>query len=129
MIFAIALLRNPGDLCVDNHALVRYFRFTKPAYPIKDLPAVLGNDGCGLWSDKDIQETCYWIFSMPSFSGVLRDPAGQYRDGDRRALWNRKIPQGVGILHDIIMASVDVFAFLVAVSIIVFLCRRVVFFR
>ena len=128
LIFAIALLVTLGIFAYTITRLVRYFRFTKPAYPIKDFGRrfkVMMDVAFG--QTKIFRRPVIGFFHALVFWGfcvILLGSIEMVIDG---LFGTEKSLRVLGILHDIIMASGDVFAFLVAVSIIVFLCRRLFF--
>lgn len=128
LIFTIALLVTLGIFAWTIRRFVRYFRLTKPAFPVKDLGRrfkVMMDVAFG--QTKIFRRPVIGFFHALVFWGfcvILLGSIEMVIDG---LFGTEKSLRVLGIFHDIIMASGDVFAFLVAVSILVFLCRRLFF--
>jgi heterodisulfide reductase subunit C/nitrate reductase gamma subunit len=125
LIFAIILLVTLGIFAWTIMRLVQYFRLTKPAFPVRDLGRrfkIMINVAFG--QTKIFRRPVVGFFHAVVFWGfcvILLGSIEMMIDG---LFGTEKALKGLGVFHDIIMASGDVFAFLVAVSIIIFLSRR-----
>jgi len=125
IIFALTMILTLGVFTFTAKRLFSYFKFTKANFPIRDfgkrfhvmLEVAIGQTKIfrrpviGFF-----HAVVFWGFCVILFGSVEMIIDGLF--GIERSL---KI---LGFLHSIIMASGDVFALLVAISIIVFMVRR-----
>jgi heterodisulfide reductase subunit C/nitrate reductase gamma subunit len=125
IVFAFALLITIGAFAYTINRIVNFFRFTRPAFPVRDfgkrinvmLTVAFGQTKIfhkpvlGLF-----HALVFWGFCIIIFGSIEMVIDGL--SGTEKSL---KI---LGAVYNILMASGDVFAFLVAVSIIIFLFRR-----
>jgi len=125
IVFAIALLITIGVFFYTIRRIAAYFRFTRPAFPVKDFgkrfrvmmrvafgqTKIFRRPVTGLFHALVFWGFCVIIFG--SIEMVIDGLAG-----------TEKALKFLGPVYDIIMASGDIFALLVGVSIIVFLVRR-----
>jgi heterodisulfide reductase subunit C/nitrate reductase gamma subunit len=125
LIFAIVLLITLGVFAYTISRIIRYFSFTKRAFPVRDFGRRFG-----VMMDVAFGQTK--IFRMPvigffhalvfwGFCVILLGSIEMVIDG---LAGTEKILKGWGLVYDIIMASGDVFGLLVAISILLFLGRR-----
>ena len=125
LIVAIVLLITLGAFTFTVIRIIRLFRLTKPAFPVRDF-------GRRLKVMMDVAFGQTKIFRRPvlgffhalvfwGFCVILLGSIEMVIDG---LFGTEKALKGLGILHDIIMASGDIFGLLVAISIIIFLSRR-----
>src|SRR4030042_95464 len=128
LIFAIVLLITLGAFTFTVIRIIRLFRLTKPAFPVRDFGRrfkVMMDVAFG--QTKIFRRPVLGFFHALVFWGfcvILLGSIEMVIDG---LFGTEKALKVLGVLHDIIMASGDIFALLVAVSIIVFLCRRLFF--
>jgi heterodisulfide reductase subunit C len=128
IIFAIALLITLGVFAFTVRRIVSYFRFTRPAFPVKDFGkrfGVMMNVAFGQTKIFRmpvlgfIHALVFWGFCLIIFGSiemVIDGLAGTER-----------ILKFLGPVYDFLMASGDIFALLIAVSILIFLSRRLFF--
>src|SRR4030042_6855506 len=125
LIFAFLLLITLGIFAWTIMRIIRYFRLTKPAFPVRDPGRrfkVMMDVAFG--QTKIFRRPVLGFFHALVFWGfcvILFGSMEMIIDG---LIDTEKALKVLGCLHDIIMASGDVFAVLVAISIIIFLSRR-----
>jgi len=128
VIFAITLLITIGVFSYTVKRLVGLFRLTRPAFPVKDfwkrtrimLSVALGQT-------KIFRRPVIGTFHALVFWGfcvILIGSIEMVIDGLSGA---ERVLKILGPVYDFIMASGDIFALIVAISIIIFLSRRVFF--
>ncbi len=129
IIFALALLVTFIVFGWTISRIARYFSLTKPAFAIRDIRKRLSLTLSVAFGQTKIfrrpvigflHALVFWGFCLILFGSLEMVIDGLA--GTERAL------QVLGIVYDILMAAGDIFALLVAVSIIIFLSRRL-FFR
>ncbi|HOW40551.1 MAG TPA: 4Fe-4S dicluster domain-containing protein [Bacteroidales bacterium] len=125
IIFALTLLITIGVFSYTINRLVSFFRFTRPAFPVRDFgKRILITLEVAMGQTKIFRRPAiglahalvFWGFCVILFGSVEIVIDGLA--GTERAL------KVLGPLYDILMASGDIFALIVAVSIIIFLVRR-----
>jgi len=128
IIFAIALLITIGVFAFTVRRIVSFFRFTRPAFPVRDFGKrfmVMMNVAFGQTKIFRmpvlgfIHALVFWGFCLIIFGSiemVIDGLAGTER-----------ILKFLGPVYDILMASGDFFALVIAVSILIFLSRRLFF--
>ncbi|MBE0647700.1 MAG: (Fe-S)-binding protein [Bacteroidales bacterium] len=126
LIFALTLLVTIGVFTFTISRIINYFRFTKASFPIRNFGRRFG-----VMMEVAFGQTK--IFRKP-FSGVLHalvfwgfcvillGSIEMIIDG---LVGTEKLFKSFGVVYDIITASGDIFAVLVAVAIIIFLIRRI----
>jgi len=128
IIFAISLLLTIGVFSYTVSRIVSFFRFTRPAFPVRDFGKRFGIMFSVAFGQTKIfrkpvlgffHALVFWGFCVIIFGSIEMVIDGL--SGSDRAL------QFLGPLYNILMASGDIFALLVAVSIIIFLSRRLFF--
>ncbi len=128
IIFAFVLLVTLGVFSYTTLRLVRFFKLTKPAFPIK-------NTGKRLAMTMKVAFGQSKIFRMPvigffhalvfwGFCIILIGSIEMIIDG---LAGTDRVLKFLGVVYDVIIASGDIFALLVAISIIIFLARRLFF--
>ena len=128
IIFTSALLVTFGLFFFTINRIRKYFSFTRQAFPVRDFGRRLG-----VMLDVAIGQTK--IFRRPvtgffhalvfwGFCVILFGSIEMVIDG---LSGSDKVLKFLGPLYDVIMASGDIFALLVAISIIIFLTRRIFF--
>jgi heterodisulfide reductase subunit C len=128
IIFAITLLITAGVFSYTIRRVVSFFRFTRPAFPVKDLGkrfGVMMNVAFGQTKIFRIpvlgflHALVFWGFCLIIFGSIE-----MVIDG---LTGTEKVFKIFGPVYDILMASGDFFALLIAVSIVIFLSRRLFF--
>jgi heterodisulfide reductase subunit C/nitrate reductase gamma subunit len=126
IVFAIALLITLGAFTFTILRIISFFKLTKKAFPVRDF-----GKRFGVMMEVAFGQTK--IFRRPvlgflhalvfwGFCVILIGSIEMVIDG---LFGIEKSLKFLGVLYDIIMASGDVFALLIAISIVVFLFRRV----
>ncbi len=125
IIFAVTLLITFGVFFYTINRLIKFFRFTRPAFPVRDFgkrfgimlkvafgqTRILRKPVLGL-----LHAMVFWGFCIILFGSIEMVIDGL--TGTERAL------KFLGPVYNVIIASGDIFGVLVAVSIIIFLIRR-----
>jgi len=123
--FIITLLITLGVFSYSAWRIIGFFRLTRPAFPVKDWGKRIGLVLKVAFGQSRIfrmpvlgffHALVFWGFCVILFGSIEMVIDGV--SGSERSL------QSLGLLYKIIIASGDVFALLVAVSILVFLFRR-----
>ena len=128
LIFAIVLLLTLGVFAYTINRIVNFFRFTRPAFPVRDFGRrfnVMMSVAFG--QTRIFRKPVIGLFHALVFWGfcvILLGSIEMVIDG---LSGTDKVLKFLGPLYDVIMASGDIFALLVAVSIIIFLARRIFF--
>jgi heterodisulfide reductase subunit C len=128
IIFAITLLITFGVFIFTIRRIISFFRFTRPAFPVNDL-------GKRFWIMMSVAFGQTKIFRKPvigffhamvfwGFCIIFFGSIEMVVDG---LTGSDRVLQSLGSVYNIIIASGDVFALIVAVSIIIFLTRRTFF--
>lgn len=126
IVFALALLVTLGFFTFTILRIISFFRLTKKAFPVRDF-----GKRFGVMMEVAFGQTK--IFRRPiigflhalvfwGFCVILIGSIEMVIDG---LFGSEKVLKFLGLFYDIIMASGDVFALLIAISILVFLFRRV----
>ncbi len=126
IVFALALLITLGFFTFTILRIISFFRLTKKAFPVRDF-----GKRFGVMMEVAFGQTK--IFRRPiigflhalvfwGFCVILIGSIEMVIDG---LFGSEKVLKFLGLFYDIIMASGDVFALLIAISILVFLFRRV----
>jgi len=128
IIFAIILLITFSVFFYTISRLISYFRLTKPSFPVRDFGKRFGIMMKVAFGQTKIfrkpvigflHALVFWGFCVIIFGSIEMVFDGL--TGSEKAF------RFFGPVHDFIMASGDVFAFLIAVSIIIFMARRFFF--
>lgn len=128
ILFAIALVVTLGAFAFTVNRIISFFRFTRPAFPVKDFGRRFGvMFEVAFGQTKIFRKPVIGFFHALVFWGFCVILIGSIEmvidglSGTERAL------KVLGRLYDVIVASGDVFALVVAVCIIIFLSRRLFF--
>jgi Fe-S oxidoreductase/nitrate reductase gamma subunit len=128
IVFAVALLITFGFFFYTISRLISYFRLTRPAFPVKDFGKRLGiMTEVAFGQTKIFRRPVIGFFHAMVFWGfcvILLGSIEMVIDG---LAGTEKALKFLGPVHDLIMASGDIFALIVAVAIIIFLARRLFF--
>ncbi len=128
VIFAVALLVTIGAFAFTVRRIVSFFRFTRQAFPVRDFGKrlrVMMNVAFGQTKIFRmpvlglLHALVFWGFCIIIFGSVEMVIDGL--SGTERVL------KFLGPVYDFLMAAGDIFAFIIAFSIIVFLSRRLFF--
>jgi heterodisulfide reductase subunit C len=128
IIFAFTLLLTLGAFAFTIKRLIKFFRLTKPAFPVKDFRKRINVMLTVAFGQTKIfrrpvigmfHALVFWGFCVIIFGSIEMVIDGL--TGTDRVL------KALGPVYDIIMASGDIFALLVAISIVIFLSRRLFF--
>ena len=128
IIFTVVLLLAMGVFSYTAIRLMRFFQLTKPAFPVRDT-------GQRLALTMKVAFGQSKMFRMPfigflhalvfwGFCVILIGSIEMIIDG---LAGTDRVLRFLGVVYDVIMASGDIFALIVTVSIIVFLARRLFF--
>jgi len=128
IVFAVALLITLGFFAYTLNRLASYFSFTRPAFPIRDYGRRFGiMMEVAFGQTKIFRKPVIGFFHAMVFWGfcvILLGSIEMVIDGLSGA---EKTLKFLGPVHDVIMASGDIFALIVAIAIIIFLARRLFF--
>lgn len=128
VIFALTLLVTLGVFAYTINRLVSFFKFTRPAFPVRDtgkrIKVMLS---VAFGQTKIFRKPVIGFFHALVFWGFCVIIFGSIEMVIDGLSGTDRVLKVLGPLYDIIMASGDIFALLVAVSIIIFLSRRLFF--
>ena len=128
IIFAITLLVTIGAFAYTVNRIVSFFRFTRPAFPVKDIGKRINVMlSVAFGQTKIFRKPVIGFFHALVFWGfcvILLGSIEMVIDG---LTGTEKVLKFLGPVYNIIMASGDIFALLVAISILIFLSRRLFF--
>jgi heterodisulfide reductase subunit C len=128
IVFSFALLITLGVFTFTISRIVRFFKLTRPAFPVKDFGKRINLTLTVAFGQTKIfrrpviglfHALVFWGFCVIVFGSIEMVIDGL--SGSDRVL------KFLGPVYNIIMASGDIFALLVGVSILIFLCRRLFF--
>jgi heterodisulfide reductase subunit C len=128
LIFTIILLVTIGVFAYTINRIVSFFRFTRPAFPVRDIGKrfnVMLRVAFG--QTKIFRKPVIGFFHALVFWGfcvILFGSLEMVIDG---LTGTERVLKFLGPVYNVIMASGDIFALLVAISIIIFLSRRLFF--
>ena len=128
IVFAFTLLITIGAFSYTINRIVRFFRFTRPAFPIRDFGKrikVMLTVAFG--QTKIFRRPVIGLFHAFVFWGFCVIIFGSIEMVIDGLTGTDRVLQFLGPVYKIIMASGDIFALLVAISIIIFLSRRLFF--
>lgn len=128
IIFSLTLLLTLGVFIYTVSKLINYFKLTKPAFRVRNLVKrfrIVIQVAFG--QTKIFRRPVIGFFHALVFWGFCVILIGSIEMVIDGLTGTEKSLKFLGFLHDIVMASCDIFAVLVAVSIIIFLSRRLFF--
>ena len=128
IIFALALLLTLGVFFYTVRRIVSFFRFTRPAFPVKDFGKrinVMLTVAFG--QTKIFRKPVLGLFHALVFWGFCVIIFGSIEMVIDGLTGSEKILKILGLFYNFLMASGDIFALIVAISIIIFLSRRLFF--
>jgi heterodisulfide reductase subunit C len=128
IVFAITLLITIGAFSFTINRIISFFKFTRPALPVKDFrKRIKVMLSVAFGQTKIFRKPVIGMFHALVFWGfcvIIFGSIEMVIDGLTRSDRFLKL---LGPLYNIIIASGDIFALLVAISILVFLSRRLFF--
>ena len=128
IIFAITLLITFGVFFYTIRRIVSFFKFTRPAFPIKDFGKRINVMlSVAFGQTKIFRRPVIGLFHALVFWGFCIIIFGSIEMVIDGLTGSDKVLKILGPVYNILMASGDIFALIVAVSIIIFLSRRLFF--
>lgn len=128
IVFSIVLLVTIGAFAFTINRIVSFFKFTRPAFPVKDFGKRFGvMMDVAFGQTKIFRRPVIGFFHAVVFWGFCVIIFGSIEMVIDGLTGVEKVLKVLGPVYDIIIASGDLFALLVAVSILVFLSRRLFF--
>jgi heterodisulfide reductase subunit C len=126
--FIITLLLTIGVFSFTLYRLIGFFRLTRPAFPVKDFGKRFKvMMGVAFGQTKIFRKPVIGFFHALVFWGFCVIIFGSIEMVIDGLSGSERILKIFGKLYDIIIASGDVFGLLVAISIVIFLSRRLFF--
>ena len=128
IIFAVVLLVTLGVFAYSINRIVSFFKFTRPAFPIRDIGKrinVMLTVAFG--QTKIFRKPVIGFFHALVFWGFCVIIFGSIEMVIDGLSGTEKVLRILGPVYNVLMFSGDIFALLVAVSIIIFLSRRLFF--
>ena len=128
IIFGFILLMTLGVFAYTVNRIVNFFKFTRPAFPVKDFCnriKVMLTIAFG--QTKIFRKPVLGFFHALVFWGFCVIIFGSIEMVIDGLTGTEKVLKFLGLVYDILMASGDIFALLVAGSILIFLSRRLFF--
>jgi len=128
IIFALTLLITLGAFSFTINRVIKFFRFTRPAFPVRDFGKrirVMLTVAFG--QTKIFRRPVIGLFHALVFWGFCVIIFGSLEMVIDGLTGTEKVLKFLGPVYNIIMASGDIFALLVAISILIFLSRRLFF--
>jgi heterodisulfide reductase subunit C len=126
IIFALSLLITLGIFGYTASRIIQFFRITRPAFAVKDfLKRIAVTFNVALGQTKIFRRPVIGFFHALVFWGfcvILFGSIEMVIDGLTGSHQALKI---LGPVYNVIIASGDIFALLVGISILIFLCRRI----
>ena len=128
IIFAITLLITIGAFSYTINRIVSFFRFTRPAFPVREFGKRINVMlSVAFGQTKIFRKPVLGFFHALVFWGFCVIIVGSVEMVIDGLTGTEKVLKVLGPVYDVLMASGDLFALLVAVSIIIFLSRRLFF--
>lgn len=128
IIFAFTLLLTLGAFAFTINRIVKFFKLTRPAFPVKHIGKrinVMLTVAFG--QTKIFRRPVIGLFHALVFWGFCVIIFGSIEMVIDGLTGTERVLKALGPVYNIIMASGDIFALLVAISIIIFLSRRLFF--
>ena len=128
IVFALSLLITLGVFSYTINRIVKFFRFTRPAFPVKDIGKrikVMLTVAFG--QTKIFRKPVLGLFHALVFWGFCVIIFGSIEMVIDGLTGTEKVLKALGPVYDVLMASGDIFALIVAISIIIFFSRRLFF--
>ena len=126
IIFIASLVVTMGVFTWSAIRLYRLFKLTRPAYPIKNTgKRIVMTLNVALFQTKIFRRPVIGFLHALVFWGFCVILIGSIEMVIDGIAGTDRVLKPLGIVYDIIMASGDVFAFIIAIAILVFLFRRI----
>ena len=128
IVFGLTLLVTLGVFAYTVNRLVKFFRFTRPAFPVKDFGKRFGiMMEVAFGQTKIFRRPVIGFFHALVFWGFCVILIGSIEMVIDGLTGTEKVLKVLGPVYDFIMAFGDIFGLIVAISIIIFLSRRLFF--
>jgi len=128
IIFSVTLLITLGVFAYTINRIIKFFRFTRPAFPVRDIGKRINVMlSVAFGQTKIFRKPVIGFFHALVFWGFCVIIFGSIEMVIDGLLGSDRFLKFLGSVYNIIIASGDIFAILVAVSIIIFLNRRLFF--
>ncbi|MGD0581962.1 MAG: (Fe-S)-binding protein [Bacteroidales bacterium] len=128
IVFAIVLLITLGAFCFTINRIVRFFKLTRPAFPVRNIGRRIGIMlEVAFGQTKIFRRPVIGFFHALVFWGFCVILLGSIEIVIDGLTGTEKVLKFLGPVYDFIMASGDIFALLVGISILIFLSRRLFF--
>jgi heterodisulfide reductase subunit C len=128
ILFAIALLVTIGAFSYTINRIVSFFRFTRPAFPVRDIGRRLNVMlSVAFGQTKIFRRPVIGLFHALVFWGFCVIIFGSMEMVIDGLTGSDRVLKFLGPVYNVIMASGDIFALLVGISILIFLSRRIFF--
>jgi heterodisulfide reductase subunit C/nitrate reductase gamma subunit len=128
IVFALSLLITLGVFSFTINRLVKFFRFTRPAFPVKDIGKRINIMlRVAFGQTKIFRKPVLGLFHALVFWGFCVIIFGSIEMVIDGLTGTEKVLKIFGPVYNVLMASGDIFALLVAISILIFLARRLFF--
>ena len=128
IIFAITLLVTLGVFSYTINRIVKFFRFTRPAFPVENIGKRFGvMMKIAFGQTKIFRKPVIGFFHALVFWGFCVIIFGSIEMVIDGLTGSERVLHVLGPFYNFLMASGDIFALLVAISILIFLSRRVFF--
>ncbi len=127
IIFAVTLLITSGFFFYTVKRLAKYFSFTRPAFPVKDIGKRLKiMTDVALAQSKIFRRPVIGFFHALVFWGFCIIIFGSIEMVIDGLAGTERILKFMGPVYDLIIAAGDIFGLLVAIAVVIFLFRRLV---
>jgi heterodisulfide reductase subunit C len=128
IVFALSLLITVGAFLYTINRIVKFFKFTRSAFPVRDFGKRFGvMMKVAFGQTKIFRKPVIGFFHALVFWGFCIIIFGSIEMVIDGLTGSDRIFKSLGPVYNVIMASGDIFALLVAISIIIFLSRRIFF--
>jgi heterodisulfide reductase subunit C len=128
IIFALTLLITIGTFSFTIHRIVSFFKFTRPAFPVSDFgKRIMVMLTVALGQTKIFRRPVIGLFHAIVFWGFCVIIFGSIEMVIDGLTGTDRVLQFLGPVYNFLIASDDIFALLVAISILIFLSRRLFF--
>jgi len=126
LLFLAALLLTLGVFAYTTYRFIRFFKITKKGFPVKDLGKRFGvMMEVAIGQTKLFRRPILGLLHALVFWGFLVILIGSIEMVIDGLFGLERSLSFLGVFHDIIMASGDIFALIIAIAILVFLFRRI----
>ncbi|HUX97420.1 MAG TPA: 4Fe-4S dicluster domain-containing protein [Bacteroidales bacterium] len=128
IVFAITLLITLGIFVYTVRRLISFFRFTRPAFPVRDFgKRIIVTLEVAMGQTKIFRKPVLGFAHALVFWGFCVILIGSIEMVIDGLTGTEKVLKVLGPVYDFLMATGDIFALIIAVAIIIFLIRRIFF--